>query len=86
MAKDRESEQRMCKLTELEIGQSGTVTSVRSRDSELLRKLLAMGIVAGTTVQVCNVAPLGDPIEIKARGYNLSLRLSEAFCVEISHS
>ena len=42
-----------------------------------------MGIVAGTMIEVMRAAPLGDPIRIKALGYELSLRLSEAESVEV---
>ena len=42
-----------------------------------------MGIVTGTMISVERIAPLGDPIEIKVRGYNLSLRKEEASSVEI---
>jgi len=43
-----------------------------------------MGIVSGTVVEVAAVAPLGDPVTIKALGYSLSLRLSEASGVEVA--
>ena len=59
------------------------VTSVTSTDTALRNKLLAMGIVAGTVVEVSAVAPLGDPVTIKALGYSLSLRLSEASQVRV---
>ena len=71
------------RLAKLGVGQSGTISEVKSSDQELLRKLVAMGIVQGTSVEVSNIAPLGDPIEIKTRGYHLSLRRSEADCVEV---
>jgi Fe2+ transport system protein FeoA len=43
-----------------------------------------MGIVAGTIVEVLRIAPLGDPIKIKAMGYKLSLRKSEAASIEVT--
>ncbi len=46
--------------------------------AQLKRKLLDMGIVPGCELEVLRVAPLGDPVEIKIRGYNLSLRKEEA--------
>lgn len=42
------------------------------------RRLMDMGIIPGTEIQVQKVAPLGDPVEIKFKGYNLSLRWNEA--------
>jgi len=46
--------------------------------SEVKRRLMDMGIIPGTEIHVQKVAPLGDPVEIKFKGYNLSLRWSEA--------
>lgn len=71
-------------LAQLKPGQSALVKAVSTKNSTLRNKLLSMGIVAGTTIQVVCVAPLGgDPMEIKARGYNLSLRLGEANSIEV---
>lgn len=49
----------------------------------VLRRILDMGCVNGTVVEVIKVAPLGDPIEIKVKGYNLSLRKNEAGKIEV---
>lgn len=46
-------------------------------------RLLEMGLTPGTTIQIVRSAPLGFPIEIKVRGYCLSLRKSEAECLKI---
>ena len=46
-------------------------------------KLLALGITKKTVVEVMNIAPFGDPIEVKVRGYHLSLRLEEAKCIKV---
>lgn len=64
-------------LSELPIGQSGTVVSVGG-DRELRRRLLEMGFCNGATVQTVRRAPLGDPIEFRLRGYLLSLRSEQA--------
>ncbi len=45
---------------------------------EVKRRLMDMGIIPGTEIQIQKVAPLGDPVEIKFKGYNLSLRWNEA--------
>lgn len=47
------------------------------------RRIMDMGIVKGTEVFVRKVAPLGDPIEVRVRGYELSLRKSDAELIEI---
>jgi ferrous iron transport protein A len=52
-------------------------------DDELSLRLMEMGLIPGTEVQVLGVAPLGDPIEIELRGYRLSLRRSEGERVEV---
>ena len=64
-------------LRDMKPGESGTVLSV---NGELLDKhrLVEMGIIPGTKVKVIRKAPLGDPIEVKTRGFLLSMRLSEA--------
>lgn len=71
-------------LDRLAAGARGVVKSVQARDRKLMQKLLAMGVVAGTAFEVVCVAPLGDPMEIRALGYRLSLRMSEAACVEVA--
>jgi ferrous iron transport protein A len=47
------------------------------------RRLMDMGLIPGTEVEVLKTAPLGDPVEIKFKGYNLSLRLEEAEIVVV---
>jgi len=64
-------------LIELKPGQKGEILKVLGSGA-LHRRLLDMGLVKGTTVEIEKVAPLGDPIEIKIKGYHLSLRKEEA--------
>ncbi len=64
-------------LKELSPGQRGKVTRVRGR-GEIYKRLLDMGVTPGSLVEMRRVAPLGDPLEIKVRGYYLSLRKQEA--------
>lgn len=64
-------------LRDVNIGETVTVAKV-SGEGAIRRRILDMGIVKGTTITVQKVAPLGDPIEITVRGYELSLRKSEA--------
>ena len=71
-------------LDQLATGNRAVVKSVSFGNRKLGNKLLAMGIVAGTIIEVLRVAPLGDPMKIRALGYKLSLRLSEAESVEVT--
>ncbi len=71
-------------LADIEPGQRVVVTCVRG-EGALHRRLLDMGITRGTTIRLEQVAPLGDPIKVRVRGYDLSLRKSEARLVEVEH-
>ena len=70
------------RLNNLLPGQSGTVVRVLG-EGPIRRRLFDMGITPGAAVFFRKVAPLGDPIEITIRGYELSLRKAEAEAVEI---
>lgn len=65
------------KLSELAVGATAVVRSFPKTGSAFVR-LREMGLLAGTSVKLVRTAPLGDPIEIKLRGYHLTLRKSEA--------
>ena len=64
-------------LNELRIGQSGTIRAVAGEGALRLR-LLDMGLIPKTKVTMIKVAPMGDPIEICVRGYELTLRRDDA--------
>jgi ferrous iron transport protein A len=64
-------------LASLSPGASATVSEIRL-PPENRGRLLEMGLLVGTPVQLVRFAPLGDPLEIKVRGYNLTLRKHEA--------
>ncbi len=69
-------------LAELEIGKSGTIQRVGGEG--LLRcRLLDMGLIPKTKVTVQRIAPMGDPMEIRLRGYELTLRLEDAAKIEV---
>ena len=72
-------------LKELAIGSSGVVTKI-STTGPLKQRLLDMGITKGTRIKVIKIAPLGDPIEIEMRGYNLSVRKTDADNITIDES
>ena len=67
----------LLKLSELVIGTEAVVREFPKQGSAFLR-LREMGLMPGTPVTLIRTAPLGDPLEIKVRGYNLTLRKSEA--------
>ncbi|MFP4393867.1 MAG: ferrous iron transport protein A [Anaerolineales bacterium] len=70
------------RLSDLAPGESGLVRKVEG-DKSIRRRMMDMGVVNGVEVQVKRVAPLGDPIEFIVRGYNLSLRKSEARAIHV---
>jgi Fe2+ transport system protein FeoA len=70
------------RLSELQPGQRGRVVKVGA-SGPVKRRVLDMGLVSGAEVEVVRVAPLGDPIEFIVKGYNLSLRKSEAQEIEV---
>lgn len=69
-------------LSDLQPGETGIVKKVLG-NSMIKRRIVDMGIVAGTVVEVQKFAPLGDPMEIKVKGFNLSLRKTEAEMIEL---
>lgn len=70
-------------LAQLEIGERGVVAKVNG-EGAIRRRLFDMGITPGAEVYLRKKAPLGDPIEIAIRGYELTLRKAEATNVEIT--
>lgn len=68
-------------LNELKIGQSCKITKVNG-DGALRKRLLDMGLTPKTKVTLHKTAPMGDPIELLLRGYNLTIRKEEAARIE----
>lgn len=69
-------------LKNLKPGQEGTVVSIGEKGI-MRRRIMDMGVTPGAAVKVIKVAPLGDPIEINIRGYELSLRKEEADQIQV---
>ena len=69
-------------LSELKPKERGRITRV-SGGGSVHRRLLDMGFVSGSEIEIERVAPLGDPIEVKIKGYHLSLRKEEAANIQI---
>lgn len=70
------------KLSELAVGASGVIREFPKQGTAFVR-LREMGLLPGTQITLVRTAPMGDPIEIKLRGYHLTLRRSEAEFVVI---
>jgi Fe2+ transport system protein FeoA len=69
-------------LKDLKPGQKGRVLKVSSQ-GETKKRIVEMGVTPGAVVEVERIAPLGDPIDIKVKGYHLSLRKEDAEKIEI---
>ncbi len=69
-------------LSDFTVGESGTITKVNG-EGKIRRRLFDMGVTPQATVTMRKKAPLGDPIEVTVRGYELTLRKVEAACVEV---
>ena len=69
-------------LREAKIGETVKVVKLHG-EGAVKRRIMDMGITKGTDVYVRKVAPLGDPVEVTVRGYELSLRKAEAEMIEV---
>ncbi len=69
-------------LKEAKIGETVTVVKLHG-EGAIKRRIMDMGITKGVQIHVRKVAPLGDPIEITVRGYELSLRKADADSIEV---
>lgn len=68
------------RLNELKAGESGEVLRIEG-EGQIRRRIFDMGVTPGAEIVLRKLAPLGDPIEVTVRGYELTLRKSEAACV-----
>ena len=72
-------------LDKLPLGQEAVITAVGG-DGPLRCRLLDMGLTPRTAVKLMKVAPMGDPIEIRVRGYELTLRVEDAMKIQIKEA
>ena len=72
----------MATLRDAKIGATVTVTKING-EGAVKRRIMDMGITNGVEVKIIKVAPLGDPIELLVRGYELSIRKADADMIEI---
>jgi ferrous iron transport protein A len=73
----------MSSLKNLRIGDLAKIVGFEPGGRPYRKKLLAMGLTPGTEFSVIRFAPMGDPVEIKLRGFNLTLRKDEADVIQI---
>lgn len=73
----------MATLRDMKVGQACTVEKLTGAGA-VKRRIMDMGVTKNTRVLVHKVAPLGDPIEVTVRGYELTLRKDEARCIEVA--
>ena len=70
-------------LSKMNAGQKGAIVNFTGNDGEICQRLQEMGLTKGTHIEVVRFAPMGDPIDVKVRGYHLSLRRQEADVINI---
>ncbi len=70
-------------LRDVKVGQTVRVVKLHG-EGALRRRIMDMGITKGAGIYVRKVAPLGDPVEITVRGYELSIRKGDAECIEVA--
>lgn len=70
-------------LRDVQIGETSTVVKIHGSGA-LKRRIMDMGITKGTEISVRKVAPIGDPIEVTVRGYELSIRKDDADILEMA--
>ena len=80
LAKHKNGE--ICNLSELKIGERAIIVKIKSENFDFRRRLIEMGITFGVQIEVKKFAPLGDPVGISVRGYELVLRKSELRNIE----
>lgn len=69
-------------LKDVKIGETVTIKRLHG-EGAIKRRIMDMGLTKGTSVYIRKVAPLGDPIEVTVRGYELSLRKKDAEMIEV---
>lgn len=69
-------------LRQVKVGGTAQVVKLHG-EGAVKRRIMDMGITRGVQVHVCKVAPLGDPVEITVRGYELSIRKADAEMIEV---
>ena len=71
------------RLSELKVGQKAKVLKINEQNKAIRRHLLDMGITKGTEILIKKVAPMGDPVDIELRGYELCIRKEEMKNIDV---
>lgn len=72
-----------CNLSELQVGQTAKVLKLNEENKAIRRHLLDMGVTRGTEITIKKIAPMGDPIDIKLRDYELCLRKEDLRKIDV---
>ena len=73
----------ICELSDLKIGQKAIVKKINVTNKEIRRHLFDMGVTRGVEVKIKKIAPMGEPVDIELRGYELALRKQEMRGIEV---
>ena len=71
------------KLTDLSVGRDARVIAIKG-SGRVTQRLMEMGVIPGVAIRIIKMAPFGDPIEVRVRGYSLAMRRVEANVIEVS--
>ena len=72
-----------CNLSQLQVGQKAIVLKIKEENKKIRRHLLDMGITRGVEITIKKVAPMGDPIDLQLRDYELCLRKEDLSKIEV---
>ena len=72
-----------CNLSELQVGQKAVVLKIKEENKKVRRHLLDMGITRGVEILIKKVAPMGDPIDLQLRDYELCIRKEDISKIEV---
>lgn len=78
-----EEVKKVTKLGELKVGQKGKILALNIANKPIRRHLLDMGLTVGTIVEIKKIAPMGDPVDIELRGYELCIRKEEMKNIDV---
>lgn len=73
----------ICSLADLKIGQAAIVKKLNIKDKQIRRHLLDMGVTRDVKIKIKKIAPMGDPIDIELRGYELAIRRADLKQIEV---
>ena len=72
-----------CNLSQLQVGQKAVVLKIKEENKKIRRHLLDMGITRGVEIKIKKVAPMGDPIDLQLRDYELCIRKEDISKIEV---